>query len=60
MDGSTDFIHRKLPDGTWNSICTHCYQTVSSDPAAIKFEDLTLAETRHKCLTIHPPERFTD
>jgi hypothetical protein len=40
------FPHRTNHDGTVDSICSKCFQTVASWPAV---SDLALAEGRHRC-----------
>jgi hypothetical protein len=40
------FAHRHNPDGSLDSICTKCYQTVET---AIEEEDLAGVERSHDC-----------
>jgi hypothetical protein len=41
-----DFAHRKNRDGSVDSICLYCFQTIAS--ANIE-EDLTVPESQHAC-----------
>jgi hypothetical protein len=58
------FRHRKLSDGTWNSICLRCYGTVDNVFAE---EELAESELKHECVylpasvkTESSPEQGTD
>jgi hypothetical protein len=49
MNSNADYAHRLNDDGTFDSICLHCFHTVttaSSEP------ELVLGEAQHSC----PPE----
>jgi len=46
---STDYAHRENPDGTFDSICLHCYLTVMQ---ANTEQALAVAEAQHSC----PPD----
>jgi hypothetical protein len=54
------FPHRENPDGTYDSICPHCFQTVANAESEVA---LTPAEEEHLCFMLRPfpplPEPYT-
>jgi hypothetical protein len=48
MSGSSlePYAHRLNSDGSWDSICTHCFLTIATRPAEI---DLEPEEKTHDC-----------
>ena len=46
MKDESDFIYRRHPDGTIDSICTRCYRTVGTDA---HIERLKTPEQKHVC-----------
>jgi hypothetical protein len=40
------FCYRQNPDGTWDSICLHCFMTAASTP---REDELQTLERRHIC-----------
>jgi hypothetical protein len=49
MNSDTDYAHRLNADGTFDSICLHCYLTVMQ---ANTEQELAVAEAQHSC----PPD----
>jgi hypothetical protein len=45
------FCYRQNPDGTWDSICLHCFMTAASSP---REDELPTIERLHIC----PPDRY--
>jgi hypothetical protein len=45
-DSQTLYPHRQNEDGTFDSICPKCFQTIAKSPAE---NGLTEAETAHVC-----------
>jgi len=43
---NTGFPHRRNPDGTFDSICTQCFQTVATEATEA---ELIWAERTHNC-----------
>lgn len=43
---NTAFPHRRNPDGTFDSICTHCFTTIATTTAEAELEG---AERAHTC-----------
>ena len=50
MKTEEDFAHRQNRDGTFDSICLHCYLTVAT---ANSKENLADREKRHECKDDH-------
>jgi hypothetical protein len=52
------FTHRRNPDGTFDSICMSCFQTVGHE---VRESDLAAAEANHKCIVklieLRPPKK---
>ena len=46
MKTIVEFVHRKNPDSTIDSICMKCYLTVATATAE---DDLSAAESKHNC-----------
>lgn len=46
MNTFLPFAHRKNPDGSIDSICTTCFQTIASEDSA---GELIVHEERHSC-----------
>ena len=51
-----DFVHRKNPNGSFDSICLLCYRTVSNE---LYEDELSDAESVHAC-HLSGPEMFSD
>jgi hypothetical protein len=47
------FFYRHNPDGTWDSICLHCYMTAASSPSE---DELQTLERLHIC----SPQRVSE
>ena len=46
MNSNADYAHRLNEDGTFDSICLHCFQTVTT---ATSEPELVFGEAQHVC-----------
>ncbi|MBB5059101.1 hypothetical protein HDF16_003824 [Granulicella aggregans] len=46
---TTLFTHRENPDGSWDSICMTCLQTVASHPNVRDESELSTTDIVHIC-----------